>query len=53
MNLIVRVKIVPHEDVDAVLVNETFPSVSSMYVTDDVIDRHIWLLSWRRKDNTF
>ena len=40
MNLIVRVKVIPNEDIDAILVNETFPSVSSMNVADDIVGGH-------------
>ena len=39
----VGVKVVSNEDVDAVLVNETFPSVLSVNVADDVVGG----LGWR------
>jgi hypothetical protein len=40
MNIIVRVEIVSNENVDAILVNETPPRVSSMNITDDVVFAH-------------
>lgn len=53
MNPIVRVEVVTDKDIYAALINETFPSVSSMNIADDIVGGHIWLLSWWRKDNTF
>lgn len=40
MNIFVWVEIVPNENVDAVLVNETPPRISSMNVADDVVFAH-------------
>ena len=38
--VLIRIEVVPDEDVDAVLVNETFPRVLSVDVTDDVVGGH-------------
>lgn len=40
MNIFVWVKIVPDENVDAILVNETPPRISSMNVADDIVFAH-------------
>jgi hypothetical protein len=40
MNLIVWVKVIPNEDIDVILVNESLPSVSSMDVADDIVGGH-------------
>ena len=36
----VGVEVVPNEDVNTVIVNETFPGVSSVNVADDVVGGH-------------
>ena len=38
--VLIRIEVVPDEDVDAVIVNETFPRVFSVNVTDDVVSGH-------------
>ena len=40
MNVVIRVKVIPDEDIDTIFVNETLSCVSSMNITDDVVCRH-------------
>jgi hypothetical protein len=47
MNPIVRVEVVTDKDIYAALINETFPSVSSMNIADDVVGWHNLTCFWR------
>ena len=47
MNIIVWVEIVTDKDIYAALINETFPSVSSMNIANDVVGWHNLTCFWR------